>query len=79
MLGVQCMRLLWTMYRLVHAFRAPSDLVPRDQITVREKHIPTDLVHGLHRKYEIFYTTPLMARSSDNYLIMIKLPKEIIS
>ena len=29
---------------------------PRDQITVREKHIPTDLVHGLHRKYQTFYT-----------------------
>ena len=50
-----------------------------DQITVREKHIPTDLVHGLHRKYKAFYTTPMMGRSSDNYLIMIKLPKENVS
>ena len=53
-----------------------------DQITVREKHIPTDLVHSLLRKYETFYTTPIMARSSDNYIlyqIMIKLPKENIS
>ena len=43
------------------------------------KAYPTDLVHGLHRKYKTFYTTPMMARSSDNYLIMIKLPKENIS
>ena len=66
------------MYRLVHAFRAPSDLVPRrsrgTKLRVREKQILTDLVHGLHRK-----SNTISPWSSDNYLIMIELPKENIS
>ena len=62
-LGVRAPVLTMTKYRLVHAFRAPSDLVPRrscgTKSRVREKHIPTDLVHGLHRKPNTFYTTPI--------------------
>ena len=59
------------LYRLVHAFRRSRGTKSR----VREKHIPTDLVHGFTEKLTLFIS-PL---SSDNYLIMITLSKENIS